>query len=251
MLYQQDCLKYSLEVPDCSFNLIIADPPYKEIIESANWDYQWTDDENYLNWLEMRIQEFARLLTTDGNLILYCKRQLSHHIRIRTDKYLTEQRTIIWVRRRNAGTTRGKTLASGYEPILWYSKSDHYIFNAEMAKTLPQPHLKSRKEYQKGGRLEKGVGLTDAWIDIPALPHNSPEKVSHPTQKPLKLSERIVNIFSSETSRVYVPFAGSGSEIIACCNLNREWEATETNPEYIALIQLRLKMLNKKIDKWF
>lgn len=213
-------------------------------------DNQWKSDEEYLQWIDGRIKEFGRILSPNGNLILYCKRQFLSKIHLICDSYLKEQRIIVWVRRRNSDITRGKTLASGYEPILWYSKTDDYIFNSEDAKVSPKPHLKNRKEYKKGGILENGVGLTDAWIDIPALPHNSPEKTIHPTQKPLELSERIVKIFSPIHGKVFVPFAGSGSEIIACMNLNRQWDATEINPEYIELIKNQIKKQGTKLDHW-
>ena len=109
-----------------------------------------------------------------------------------------------------------------------------------MRKFPPSLDLQHRSEYQKGGRLEKGVSLTDAWIDIFPLPHNSKEKSPHPTQKPLKLSERLVNLFSSPGDTVFIPFAGSGSEIQACLNLQRRWEATEINPDYCDLIRSRV-----------
>lgn len=236
MLKNMDCILFSKQQADKSYDLIIADPPYNECIE-AEWDNQWHNDEEYLKWLELRIQEFARLLKDDGNLIMYCKRQFLHHIKFILDKYLIEQRTIIWVRKRNCDVTRGKTLASGYEPIVWYSKTDKFIFNSEEAKIPPQDHLKHRSEYKIGGRLEKGVSLTDAWTDISALPHNSKEKTIHPTQKPLALSERIVKLFSREGGNIFIPFAGSGSEILACISLNRQWDATEINLDYLELIK--------------
>ena len=54
-----------------------------------------------------------------------------------------------------------------------------------------------------------------------------------PCQKPLASSERIIKASSNEGDLVYIPFAGSGSEIISCIKNNRNWIATETNEEYI------------------
>lgn len=249
ILFKKDCLLFAKEKPDSYYELIIADPPYNDCIK-AEWDNQWKDDNEYLNWLEVRIKEFSRILKPNGNLLMYCKRQFSHHIKIILDQYLYERRMIIWVRRRNMDITRGKTLASGYEPILWYSKSDQFIFNSKEAKIKPPKRLLQRPEYQKGGRLEKGISLTDAWTDIPALPHNSKEKTEHPTQKPLKISKRIVKIFSTPSGTVYIPFAGSGSEVLACIFLNRKWDATEINPTYINLIKKRLKNCPTSIERW-
>lgn len=235
--------------PNEFYDLIIADPPYNECVDTE-WDQQWQNDTEYLRWLEMRIAEFHRLLKSHGNLLLYCKRQLLPHIHLLCDKYLIEQRIIIWVRRRNVDTTRGKSIASGYEPILWYSKTDDFVFNADLAKTRPSSHLRHRKEYRQGGALEKGVSLTDAWTDINALPHNSKEKTDHPTQKPLQLSLRLVNLFSLPTSRVYIPFAGSGSEIEACIQLHHAWDATEINATYCANILKRLGKISVSLDQF-
>ena len=63
----------------------------------AEWDHQWESDPEYLNWLEIRIKEFSRLLNFTGNLILYSKRQFWAQIRLLLDQYLIQERTIIWV----------------------------------------------------------------------------------------------------------------------------------------------------------
>ena len=75
--------------------------------------------------------------------------------------------------------------------------------------------MKKRKEYQTGGRLENSITLTDVWDDIPSLPHNSSEKLQHPTQKPKRLSERLLRLFGRQNlgNSLFVPFAGTGSEI--------------------------------------
>lgn len=248
MLYNLDCLIFTQKCIDNYYELILADPPYNKCIEDE-WDNQWQNNEEYLQWLEIRVKEFSRLLTNEGNLILYCKRQFLHHIKIILDKYLKEQRTIIWVRKRDRSITRGKTLASGYEPILWYSKSDDFIFNSEKAKIKANSYLKHRMEYRKGGILQKGIGLTDVWTDIPALPHNSKEKTIHSTQKPEKLSTRIIEIFSNN-GIIFVPFAGSGSEIISAIKLRKNWDATEKSQIYFNLIKKRIKNKIDNLDKW-
>ncbi len=239
MIYEIDCypdigyMKYN-KLFDC----IVADPPYNKCIDDE-FDNQWATDEEYLYWLTYRLQQFYKHLSEDGNLILYCKRQLEHKIKniLETIGFL-EQRTIIWSRKRAFNSTRGKTLSSGYEPILWYSKSNNFIFNN--IKIKPKQHLANRAEY-KSGNLKNGICLSDVWDDIPALTHNSKEKVKHPTQKPLILSNRIIKQFSKR--EVFIPFAGSGSEIEACILNNRNYLATEKNKKFI-------KIINKRIEKY-
>lgn len=73
------------------------------------------------------------------------------------------------------------------------------------------------------------MGLTNVWNDIDFYIKNR----KHPSQKPIQLSERIIKVFSDEKNLVYIPFAGSGSEIKACINTNRNFLATENNQKYI------------------
>ena len=243
-VYYEDCLKTAQYIEPNSVDLVIADPPYFGCVKDE-WDNQWDSEQSYFDWLFTRLKIFTTSLNTTGNMLVYCKRQFQHKIATFLDKHLHEQRIIIWARRRGFNTTRGKTLGSGYEPILWYSKSPNYFFNSEKSKIQPTTHLTNRKEYVTG-TLRNGVSLTDAWLDIPALPHNSREKLPHPTQKPLKISKRIVSLFSPNNGLVVVPFAGSGSELVACLETNRNYIASEINQKFHRLITKRLQEREKK-----
>ena len=52
-------------------------------------------------------------------------------------------------------------------------------------------------------------------------------------QKPLEICNKIINLASNKGDLIYIPFAGSGSEIVSCINNNRNYIATELNKEYI------------------
>ena len=58
-------------------------------------------------------------------------------------------------------------------------------------------------------------------------------KSLHSTQKPIQLCDRLIKASSNENDLIYIPFAGSGSEIISCINNNRNYLATEINKKYI------------------
>lgn len=72
-------------------------------------------------------------------------------------------------------------------------------------------------------------GLSNVWDDIDFYIKNR----RHPSEKPIQLADRCVKVFSREDDLVYIPFAGSGNDIVACVNNNRNWIATEINKEYI------------------
>lgn len=62
---------------------------------------------------------------------------------------------------------------------------------------------------------------------------NESEKI-HPTQKPVKLLEQLIEIFTDEGDVVIDPCAGSGSTLIAAENLNRKAHGFEIKKEFHA-----------------
>ena len=72
------------------------------------------------------------------------------------------------------------------------------------------------------------VGVTDVWDFVP-----DKVRYGHKTQKPKNITDRIIKASSNLGDLVYIPFAGSGSEIISCINNNRNYLATEINKKYI------------------
>lgn len=86
------------------------------------------------------------------------------------------------------------------------------------------------------------MGITDVWNDIDFYK----EKRYHPTQKPLKLIERLVKVSSNIGDKVLDPFGGSGSTMIACNNTNRQSTIVELNETYIKKIQERINDINSQ-----
>ena len=83
------------------------------------------------------------------------------------------------------------------------------------------------------------TGVTDVWNFIP-----DKIRYGHKTQKPADITERIIKASSNEGDLVFIPFAGSGSEIVKCIELNRSYIACETNKEYIDnIINIRISEL--------
>lgn len=87
------------------------------------------------------------------------------------------------------------------------------------------------------------MGLTDVWDDIDFYS----EERFHPTQKPLKLIERLIMASSNEGDNVLDPFGGSGSTLIACRNLNRNCSVIEIDEKYTEGIQKRLSFKDEQL----
>ena len=240
-IYNEDCLEGMKKIDDESIDCIICDLPCFGVVE-ADFDNQGKDENDYLQWVEKLVVDYVRVLKPGGNIFLFTSRQMNRKICNMLDKYLIEKRIIIWARKRGFNNTRGHALASGYEPIAYYSKNGgESTFNNIKIK----PNAK-RKEYNEG-MLKDGVSLSDVWTDIPALPHNSKEKTNHPTQKPISLMERIVSISTNEGDVVLDGCMGSGSTGVACLNLGRYFIGFEIDKGFYDIAKRRISETQNEI----
>ena len=241
-IYNDDCLNALKNIDDGSIDCIIVDLPYFNVVKDS-WDNCWNNETEYLNWIEKNIIEYKRVLKNNSNIFLFTGRQYNRKIACILDKYFIEKRIIIWARKRLFNNTRGKALASGYEPICFYSKGKNPPFNNIKIKIDSK-----RKEYNSG-ILKNGISLSDVWCDIPSLPHNSKEKVDHSTQKPVKLIERIIMIGSNEGDLILDSCAGSGTTGVACMNTNRRCVLIEKEEKYCEIIKNRLQDKEREIKE--
>ena len=235
-LYNDDCISKMLDMLNSNQKVdhIICDLPYFQVVKN-DFDNQWDSVESYVGWFNSLLQYLKQIIKPGGNMILFCSRQnMWRMCRMLHENGFEENRTIIWARKRGFNNTRGRALASGYEPILFWSKGKSSTFNSIKIKS----NL-NRPEY-KTGTLKDGITLSDVWTDIPALPHNAKEKVDHPTQKPIKLMERIVTLFTNEGDTVLDFCMGSGSTGVACKNLNRNFIGIEKENKYFEIAKKRI-----------
>lgn len=86
-----------------------------------------------------------------------------------------------------------------------------------------------------------GIPLQNIWDDIPPIGAQAAERLGYPTQKPLALLERIVNISSNPGDLVLDPFCGCGTTIAAAQKLGRRWIGIDITHLSIALQKYRLK----------
>lgn len=83
----------------------------------------------------------------------------------------------------------------------------------------------------KSSRSERNKGTEE-------LDHGN----NHATVKPIALMEYLVKLVSKEDAIILDPFAGSGSTLVACKNLNRNYIGMELDPEYIKIAEARLNV---------
>lgn len=237
-----DCIKGMQSLPDECIDLIVADPPYNLNKDFGEWK-ETAKKHEWLDWSKAWLNECKRVLRPGGNIFVY---GIHHHLCwIQCHMYelgLDYRRQIIWHYENGfAGYT--KSLSAHYEPLLWFSKGKGFTYHPirepyKSTERLKHKIIKNGKVWvpNPDGRL-----AGDVWrFPVLAGRRFRDEKVNHPTQKPLSISNRIIRHFSSSGEMVLVPFAGSGSECVASKAAGRHFLGFELNPDYISIAQSRL-----------
>jgi site-specific DNA-methyltransferase (adenine-specific) len=244
-IYNESCLDTFKKIESESLDLIIADPPYFEIC--GDFDFVWKNVEEYIEWCKLWLLESKRTLKKSGSLFLWGAIGFNKGYALPRLAYWMEQKNIFkinnWITQRN---TRGRGIKKGFmqarEELLFCVKSDDFVWN-----TAYTEDKSNRKDLGANGkpRTNEFKRCSDVWIDIAEASQSSNERFhyedgsSFPTVKPYKGSKRIVECGSNEGSLVYVPFAGSGTEIKVCIDFNRKWIASEINKKTIDEIILK------------
>lgn len=250
LIINQDCIEGMKEIESNSIDAIIADPPYNLNKNFGKWDER-KNKEIWLPWSKQWLDEANRVLKDGGNIFVY---GIHHHLCwLQCYMYeigLTYRRQIIW-HYENGFSGYKNTLAAHYEPLLWFSKGDGYTYNEIREPYKSTERLKHK--VTKNGKVwtphPDGRLAGDVW-SFPTLAGRrfKDEKVDHPTQKPLSISERIVRHFSNEGDTILIPFAGSGSECVAAKKLGRNFIGFELNSDYIKIANDRLKSTAQQIE---
>jgi len=254
-IFQGDCVEGMRTLPEGCCSLIIADPPYNLGKSFGNWQ-EWRDVDRWLPWCKTWLAESVRILDDGGSIFVYgihhylCFLQVAMY-----ELGLEYRRQIIW-RYENGFAGYTKTLAAHYEPVLLFSKGDHYTYHEirepyKSAERLKHPITKNGKVWtpNPAGRL-----AGDVW-SFPVLAGRRfrDEKVAHPTQKPLSITNRIVQHFSNEGDVIVVPFVGSGTECVSAVANGRHFWGAEINDDYVKIAKERIAAVRseKKVAQVF
>ena len=86
-----------------------------------------------------------------------------------------------------------------------------------------------------------GRALQDVFTDIAPINSQAKERLGYPTQKPVALMERIINVSSNEGDLVLDPFCGCGTTCVGAHKLKRRWIGIDITLLGIALQKHRLQ----------
>jgi adenine-specific DNA-methyltransferase len=247
------CYEFIKTVPNNSVTLIITSPPYNI---GKKYEKKSSLNEYYRKQEEI-IDECVRILADNGSIcwqvgnfvenseivpldILLFSIFQKHNLKLRN--------RIIW--QFGHGLHASKRFSGRYETILWFTKTDNYIFNLDAVR-VPQKY--PNKKYFKGPKAGEfscnplGKNPSDIW-DIPNVKNNHVEKTIHPCQFPIELVERFVLSLTNENDFVFDPFLGVGSTIVASVKNKRKGIGCEIIEEYYSIAVERTKLaLNGKL----
>ncbi len=255
-LYLQDAFEGMSEMEENSVDIAICDPPYGAAT-SAKWNYDSNKKINGFggNWKlnneewdlltgneifkssYLWLKELKRLVKPTGSIWVHSTYHNSGFVNVVCQLLGLEIiNEVVWYKRNAFPNLSARRLTASHETILWVHTGGvkrQYNFNYDDVK---------RAKFAGDNLKEADKQLRTVW-DIPN--NKGKEELmfgNHPTQKPLRIAERLLMISGIKGGKLLVPFAGSGTEMIAGIKYGMHSVGFETNEEYFDLAKKRIEM---------
>ena len=263
IIHHGDNLAVLQSMPSESVDLIYIDPPFNtgkiqkrtqiatvrdehgdrtgfqgrryRTIKLGSKEYQDCFDD-FLLFLEPRLDEARRVLTANGSLFLHIDYREVHYVKVLLDQIFTRacfQNEIIWAY--DYGARSKSKWPAKHDNILWYSKDpDNYQFHLDECDRIPYmaPGLVGPE------KAALGKTPTDTWWHT-IVPTNGAERTGYPTQKPRGILDRIVKVHSRPDDLLLDFFAGSGSFGESAVSHGRRCILVDQNEEALRVMEQR------------
>ena len=245
VIYRDDVMKALGVVESGTVDLIVADPPFnlgKKYSQKKNNDKKKRDE--YVAWCKAWLTECHRVLKPTGSLFLMNIQNNVWFLQAHLEELgMVFRNTIIW---KNSSMPVKNRFCVSYQPILYYAKTEKFVFNFGVEKRDSDAAL-------PWGRTNKAGSIRDYWDDIPFIsggcmaakeailvdPPKNKKKV-HPCQMPVKLAERMILYTTGKGDTVLDPFMGVGATADACLKHDRLFVGIELEPRYVECSKKRL-----------
>jgi site-specific DNA-methyltransferase (adenine-specific) len=266
-----DNLELLKTIPSRSCRLIYIDPPFNtqkiqkrdriSVTRDANGERggfsgerysvvrkespQYADQfDDFIAFITPRLHEAYRILTDDGSLFFHIDYREVHYVKVLLDQIFGRSSFInelIWSY--DYGGRPKNRWPAKHDNILWYAKDPaNYVFNYDAIDRIPYmaPGLVGPE------KAARGKVPTDVWW-MTIVPTNSKEKTGYPTQKPLKLLCRIIQVHSNAGDTVLDFFAGSGTTGEAAARAQRKFVLIDSSPDAIRVMAERLAFVSPTV----
>ena len=206
---------------------------------------------SYLIMMAVRLLEMKRILRPNGSVYLHCDPTASHYLKTLMDTVFGKENfrnEIIWSYRR--WPSKGTKYQTMHDHVLFYAgqgnvfnieyepPSESYLKRFKGKTQVLDPVSKTRKLVVD--KPTKGLPMRDVW-NLSILAGSSKERTGYPTQKPLKLLDRIVQTSTNEGDIILDPFCGCATTCISAERLNRKWIGIDLSPLAVKLMEERAR----------
>jgi len=249
LLIEGDAEEWLQTVRPGSGGLCYVDPPFATGKERRGAEGSYSDAERdpqlYARRLEPMLRLLWQALGEHGTLIVHLDWHCSHYVKVLLDEICGYERfrnEIVWCY--NGGSVPRQDFPRKHDTLLRYTRGG-----------APRFHVQRRpfkENTQSVGRhstyasevaidLERGTPLTDWWTDIPTVTGWNPERTGYPTQKPLMLLRRLIEICTDPEDLVLDPCCGSGTTALAAAQLGRRFACGDRSPDAVRITGERLR----------
>lgn len=262
VLFNGDASDFLASIPNKTASLVVTSPPYnigKVYEEKTALKEYLADQSRFISQIYRVLRDNGSVCWQVGNYVdkgeVYPLDILFYDI-FKLFGFKLRNR-IIWHYRH--GLHAQQRFSGRYETILWFTKTDNYIFNLDSVRI---PSLYPGKRHYRGPNKgkpsgnPKGKNPSDVWDivsrdwqlgiwDIPNVKAHHPEKTIQPCQFPVELVERCVLALTHKGDWVLDPYAGVGSTLIAAALHGRRSLGSEKNRKYYDVAVQRLRALRE------
>ncbi|MDF9825743.1 DNA modification methylase [Breznakia sp. PF5-3] len=213
-IYLGDAYKLIQDIPDCSIDLIVTDPPYEiasssgkgsgkisKALQKVTHDLEEARITSGIN--SCILDEFMRVMKKP-NIYIWCnKKQIVQYLNFFVGKHKCSFEILVWIKS-NPVPTFGRNYMNDKEFCLYFRKGISLSTTYESGKTywITPTNVKDKKVYD------------------------------HPTIKPLNIIETLISNSSKPGDIVLDCFLGSGTTAVAAKKLNRCYVGIEYSTKY-------------------
>lgn len=241
-----DCLAVMQEWPDACVDHCIVDPPFNigsgsgrkgknglgwafssHVTMAEEWD-AFTKEEFYA-FNEAWLREVTRVVKPNGNILVFGTYHNIYQLGYILQDVLERRilNSVIWSKPNAQPNITARMLTESTEQIIWAvnetpARATGWTFNYWLAKEM------------NGGKQMRNI-----W-EFPVTAKRERAEGKHPSQKPLALVERAVQLASHPGELVLDPFGGAGTLALAARKHGRDWILIENVPEYADIARRRL-----------
>ena len=278
---------------DFSMNIEIGEDSFTKkpsVIEEIAYRDTWGKGaDSFIAMIYERLKLMHDLLAEDGSIYVHCDYRVSGYMRLVLDEVFKKEKCrneIVWSYTKMGGAT--KKYNSNFDTVLFYTKSDKYIFNYQTKdkysifyyrhkdkirdnklyygdiKDTKDSLIKSKinQATKRYGRVlrdddivldfnlpENKQKIDNIWSDIPPLNNITHENNGYPTQKPEKLVERMLKASTNEGDLVADFFCGSGTTLAVAEKLGRKWIGSDLGRFSIHTTRKRMIGVQREMKK--